>query len=219
MYAITPTLPTLTAVTVQELGLKLPVLSDVGNVVAKQYGTLYQLDEDLSKLQTKLGVQWEKLYGDNLHQLPHAGFFRGGEGDGEGSVQLREAGLQDQARPVGDRGSAQDTQRDGSCAVRATSDSVRSICVEVTGRVKEEESGQVTGSGTAQQCDQRAREVRRKGGTGRNRNCEVHTFRVSTKLRTSDRQCRDLRRPPSCKTRHADIVEVIRGVCLSSSAC
>jgi peroxiredoxin len=75
VFAITPTLPSLTPTTVEKFALQFPILSDVGNTTAKAYGTLYQLNEDLSKIQTKLGVDWQKTYGDSTHQLPHAGFF------------------------------------------------------------------------------------------------------------------------------------------------
>ena len=75
VFAITGTLPSLTPTTVQNWGLRFPILSDVGNVVARQYGTVYQLDEDLSRIQTKLGVDWKANYGDDTHELPHAGFF------------------------------------------------------------------------------------------------------------------------------------------------
>ena len=69
------------------------MLSDVNNVVAKQYGTLYQLDEDLSALQRKLGLDWQRLYGNELYQLPHAGVFVLERGHGEGGVRARQAGL------------------------------------------------------------------------------------------------------------------------------
>lgn len=75
LLAITPTLPSLTATTIAHFGLGFPVLSDVGNSTAKAYGTLYQLDEDLSNIYGKLGVDWLKTYGDTTHHLPHAGFF------------------------------------------------------------------------------------------------------------------------------------------------
>jgi len=75
LVAITPTLPEHTAKTVDEWGLKFTVLSDVGNVVAKQYGTLNQLNEDMRNLSVRLGTDYKTLYGDKDSNLPHPGTF------------------------------------------------------------------------------------------------------------------------------------------------
>ena len=76
LVAITPTLPEYTAKTVQERGLKFrAVLSDVGNAVAKRYGTLNQLNEDLRNISRKLGTDYKTLYGDQDSNLPHPGMF------------------------------------------------------------------------------------------------------------------------------------------------
>ena len=75
VVAITPTLPEHTAKTVQEWSLKFTVLSDVGNMVAKQYGTLNQLDEDMRSISVKLGTDYKTLYGDKDSNLPHPGTF------------------------------------------------------------------------------------------------------------------------------------------------
>jgi peroxiredoxin len=75
LYAITPTLPAVTAGTVQKMGLTFDVLSDVGNTAAKAYGTLNQLNEDLTKVHQKMGVDFSKTYGNETHTLPHPGTF------------------------------------------------------------------------------------------------------------------------------------------------
>ena len=76
VVAITPTLSTITAGTVATFGLGFPVLSDPGNAVAKQYGALNQLSEDLARVHEKLGfLKWEQVYGDSTHTLPHPATF------------------------------------------------------------------------------------------------------------------------------------------------
>lgn len=75
VIAITPTLPEHTNKTVEEWGLNFTVLSDVGNVVAKQYGALNQLNEDLRNISARLGTDYATLYGDVDSNLPHPGTF------------------------------------------------------------------------------------------------------------------------------------------------
>ena len=75
VVAITPTLPEHTAKTVAEFGLRYTVLSDVGNEVARQYGTLNQLSEDLRGVYLKLGAPLSSIYGDTATHLPHPGVF------------------------------------------------------------------------------------------------------------------------------------------------
>jgi peroxiredoxin len=75
VYAITPTLPSITAQTKSKWNLQFPILTDLGNATAKAYGSLNQLNEDLTKVYTRLGQEWEKYYGDNTHTLPHPGTF------------------------------------------------------------------------------------------------------------------------------------------------
>ena len=76
LFAITPTVAALTPATVDKFSLTFPVLSDPGNAVAKQYGALNQLSEDLSRISTKLsGLNFEQVYGDSTHTLPHPGTF------------------------------------------------------------------------------------------------------------------------------------------------
>lgn len=56
LFAVTPTLQSGNAATVKSFGLNYRVLSDVNNEVAKEYGTLNQLNEDLAKVHEKLGT-------------------------------------------------------------------------------------------------------------------------------------------------------------------
>ena len=76
VLAVTPTVQSRTARTVSSFGLRFSVLSDPGNATAKQYGALNQLNEDLSRVSTKLsGLNWEQVYGDSTHTLPHPAAF------------------------------------------------------------------------------------------------------------------------------------------------
>jgi peroxiredoxin len=55
MVAISPQTPDYTASTAREKDLGLPVLSDVGNHVAREYGLVFVLSDALQNLQKKFG--------------------------------------------------------------------------------------------------------------------------------------------------------------------
>jgi peroxiredoxin len=75
VVAITPTLPEYTSKTVADWALRFPVLTDMGNEVAREYGTLNQLNEDMRNISLKLGTDFKTLYGDKDSNLPHPGIF------------------------------------------------------------------------------------------------------------------------------------------------
>jgi len=68
LVAISPELPDQALSTAEQNGLEFPVLSDVGNKLAKQLGIVYAQPEDMSSLLTF--VDWEKSYGNKSFEVP-----------------------------------------------------------------------------------------------------------------------------------------------------
>jgi peroxiredoxin len=85
LVAISPQLPDFGASDVQHKALTFPVLSDVGNTVARTYGVVFRLSEPLQKLQTMFGNPTPKFNGDDSWELPMPGTF---VLDREGTVLL-----------------------------------------------------------------------------------------------------------------------------------
>jgi peroxiredoxin len=75
LVAISPQTPDFTLSTVQEKGLSFPVLSDVGNHVARRYGLVFVLSEALQVLQKKFGNEIPRFNGDDSWELPMPGTF------------------------------------------------------------------------------------------------------------------------------------------------
>jgi peroxiredoxin len=75
LVAISPQTPDFTLSTVQEKGLAYPVLSDVGNYVARRYGLVFVLSEALQGLQKKFGNEIPRFNGDESWELPMPGTF------------------------------------------------------------------------------------------------------------------------------------------------
>jgi peroxiredoxin len=75
LVAISPQTPDFTLSTVQEKGLSFPVLSDVGNYVARRYGLVFVLSEALQELQKKFGNEIPRFNGDDSWELPMPGTF------------------------------------------------------------------------------------------------------------------------------------------------
>jgi len=75
LVAISPQTPDFTLSTVQEKGLGFPVLSDVGNHVARRYGLVFVLPEALQELQRKFGNEIPRFNGDDSWELPMPGAF------------------------------------------------------------------------------------------------------------------------------------------------
>jgi peroxiredoxin len=57
------------------LKLTFYVLSDVGNKVAKKFGLVFSLPEDLRRIYKDLGIDLEKYNGDDSWSLPMPGSF------------------------------------------------------------------------------------------------------------------------------------------------
>jgi peroxiredoxin len=75
LVAVSPQLPDSTASTVEKDALAFPVLSDVGNQVARKYGLVFKLADDLVPIYRKYGIDLEKTNGDATHELPMPGTY------------------------------------------------------------------------------------------------------------------------------------------------
>ena len=63
-------LKNITASLVKKLGLEFPVLSDIGNITAQQYGLVFTLADSLQPIYNGFGINLEQANGDDSHQLP-----------------------------------------------------------------------------------------------------------------------------------------------------
>jgi len=75
LIAISPQTPDFTLSTTREKGLDFPVLSDIGNRVARHYGLVFVLPEALQELQRKFGNEVPRFNGDDSWELPMPGTF------------------------------------------------------------------------------------------------------------------------------------------------
>lgn len=75
LVAVSPQLPDFTASTVEKDALTFPVLSDVGNSVARQYGLVFKLPGEVIPIYKKFGIDLEKNNGDASHELPMPGTY------------------------------------------------------------------------------------------------------------------------------------------------
>jgi peroxiredoxin len=75
LVAISPQTPDHSLSDIQKKQLEFPVLSDVGNQVARQYGLVYKLSDALQKLQTAFRNPIPKFNGDESWELPMPGTF------------------------------------------------------------------------------------------------------------------------------------------------
>jgi peroxiredoxin len=81
LVAISPQTPDYALSDVEKKQLTFPVLTDLGNAVARRYGLVYSLSESLRALQTQFGNPIPKFNGDDSWELPMPGTFvldRGG---------------------------------------------------------------------------------------------------------------------------------------------
>ena len=81
LVAISPQIPDESLTTTEKNELAFPALSDVGNVVARQFGLVFNLSEHLRPIYTKLGADLPKFNGTDAFELPVPGTFvidRGG---------------------------------------------------------------------------------------------------------------------------------------------
>ena len=75
LVAITPELPDV-AVSMQEKhDLAFEVLSDVGNRVARQYGLVWQLPDQVRAFYDRIGLDLQRVNGDDSWELPIPGTF------------------------------------------------------------------------------------------------------------------------------------------------
>ena len=70
VLAISPQTPGNTVATVRALGLSYDVLSDVGNVIARQFGLVYRLPETFRQVYDELGINLPQFNGTESFELP-----------------------------------------------------------------------------------------------------------------------------------------------------
>lgn len=70
LVAVSPELPDQSLSTSEKLSLKFPVLSDIGNHLAKQLGLLFPQPESMQTVFDKFGVDWNQRYGNDNLELP-----------------------------------------------------------------------------------------------------------------------------------------------------
>lgn len=68
--AISPQAPQSSQVTVEKNGLTFKVLSDAGNSVARQFGLVFKLPQDVRELYLGLGIDLAKANNDPNWELP-----------------------------------------------------------------------------------------------------------------------------------------------------
>ncbi len=73
LVAISPQTPDYAVSDVEKRSLSVPVLTDKGNAVARQYGLVFSISEALRGLQTALGNPMPKFNGDDSWELPCRG--------------------------------------------------------------------------------------------------------------------------------------------------
>lgn len=75
LVAISPQLPDGTVSTVEKDALTFEVLSDVGNKVAREYGLVFKVPDEVVAIYKGFGINLEKANGDSSHELPMPGTF------------------------------------------------------------------------------------------------------------------------------------------------
>jgi peroxiredoxin len=75
LVAISPQTPDYALTDVDRKQLAFPVLSDVGNQVARRYGLVFKLSETLQQLQAGFGNPLPKFNGDDSWETPMPGTF------------------------------------------------------------------------------------------------------------------------------------------------
>ena len=75
LVAVSPQTPDLTSLTAEEKELRFPVLSDLGNTVAKQYGLAYQVGDAVYHTLHGVGIDLATFNGDDSGELPLTGTF------------------------------------------------------------------------------------------------------------------------------------------------
>ena len=75
LVAISPQVPDESLTTAEKNNLTFPVLSDVDNVIARQYGLVFTLSEELRPLYAEFGIDIPKANGTGTFELPVPGTF------------------------------------------------------------------------------------------------------------------------------------------------
>jgi peroxiredoxin len=75
MVTISPQLEENSKQVVEKNNLTFPVLSDTENKVAKSFGLVFELPEDLKQVYSKFGIDLEKFNGTDSWTLPMPGTF------------------------------------------------------------------------------------------------------------------------------------------------
>lgn len=75
LVAVSPQLPDFTATTAEKDHLAFPVLSDAGNTVARSYGLVFRVPDEVIPIYRKFGVDLEQRNGDASHELPMPGTY------------------------------------------------------------------------------------------------------------------------------------------------
>lgn len=70
LVAVSPELPDQSLSTSEKLSLNFPVLSDVGNQLAKQLGLLFAQPDSMRTVFDKFGVDWKQRYGKDDLEVP-----------------------------------------------------------------------------------------------------------------------------------------------------
>ena len=75
LVAISPQTPDFTSLTAEEKELRFPVLSDLGNAVARQYGLAYPVGDAVYHTLHGVGIDLAAFNGDDSGELPLTGTF------------------------------------------------------------------------------------------------------------------------------------------------
>jgi peroxiredoxin len=70
LVAVSPQVPDQSLTTSEKMNLKFPVLSDVGNGVARRFGLVFALSEHLRSIYASLGADLPKFNGTETFELP-----------------------------------------------------------------------------------------------------------------------------------------------------
>jgi peroxiredoxin len=70
LVAISPQIPDESLSMAEKHELSFPTLSDVGNVVARRFGLVFQVSEHLRPIYTELGADLPKFNGTDTFELP-----------------------------------------------------------------------------------------------------------------------------------------------------
>ncbi|WP_043484825.1 peroxiredoxin-like family protein [Geothrix fermentans] len=75
LVAVSPQIPEYTLSTAEKDALTFPVLSDVGGKVAREYGLVFQVPDEVVPIYRQFGIDLEKHNGDTRHELPIPGTY------------------------------------------------------------------------------------------------------------------------------------------------